>query len=207
MILLIDNYDSFVYTLARYVGLLGLERHVVRNDDLTLDEIDMLSPRAIILSPGPGEPKNAGIMPACIQQFGHKIPILGICLGHQAISEAYGGITIRATPPMHGKTSPITHNGHAVFRDVPTQFMATRYHSLVASIPSNNNELEVIARTDDDIIMGIAHKTHPVIGLQFHPESCLTEHGLTMLANFFDTHGIETDRDHNVLLDQRHNPA
>lgn len=200
MILLIDNYDSFVYTLARYVGLLGFDRMVVRNDALTCADIAALAPQAIILSPGPGEPKDAGIMPEVITQFGHKIPILGICLGHQGIGEVYGGRVTRASRPMHGKTSRIAHTGHPVFKGIPPVFEAARYHSLIVDLPANDTPLDVIARTEDGLIMALTHKTHKVTGLQFHPESCLTDHGLTMMRNFFEWADVHPQKDRHAHL-------
>lgn len=184
MILLIDNYDSFVYNLARYIGKLGREKEVVRNDEITLDEIALNPPEAIILSPGPKEPKDAGICNALIQNFYNRIPILGICLGHQCIGEMFGGRTIRAPQPVHGKQSTIQHNADNLFMGLPNPMKAGRYHSLITELAANS-ELEIIARTvEDDIIMGIKHRTAPLYGLQFHPESILTPYGLDIMRNF-----------------------
>lgn len=183
MILLIDNYDSFVHNLGRYVGRLGRERRVIRNDAVTLDEIAALAPEAIILSPGPCTPQEAGICLPLIEKFHDRIPILGICLGHQCIGEAFGGRTIRAPQPVHGKTSIIQHDGGGIFSGMPSMFRATRYHSLVVDLPEGT-PLKIAARTDDGTIMAVQHERYPVYGLQFHPESVLTEHGLAILGNF-----------------------
>jgi anthranilate synthase/aminodeoxychorismate synthase-like glutamine amidotransferase len=184
MILLIDNYDSFVYNLARYVAELGEEAVVRRNDAITLDEIPRLQPSHIIISPGPCSPAEAGISTELIQRFGGTIPILGVCLGHQCIGAAYGGEIVRAKRPMHGKTSRIHHQGEGIFAGLPSPFLATRYHSLVIAPESVPPELRVTATAEDGEIMAIAHATHPVVGVQFHPESVLTEHGYRMLDQF-----------------------
>ncbi|HSD34847.1 MAG TPA: aminodeoxychorismate/anthranilate synthase component II [Alphaproteobacteria bacterium] len=184
MILLIDNYDSFVFNLARYVGELGHAREVVRNDALTVAEIEALAPDAIILSPGPCTPKEAGISNAVIRELGPRIPILGVCLGHQCIAEAYGGLVLRARRPMHGKTSLIAHDGRGVFRGLPDPLRVTRYHSLIAASERVPDELEVSAWSPEGEIMGLRHRTHPVEGVQFHPEAVLTERGHDLLANF-----------------------
>lgn len=184
MILLIDNYDSFVYNLARYVGWLGRTRRVVRNDAIAINEIAQDPPEAIILSPGPCAPDKAGICMDIIRHFGPRIPILGVCLGHQCIGEAYGGQTIRAPEPMHGRTSVISHNAQDLFLGLPNPIEAARYHSLVCSLPAGT-DLEITAETEEDrVIMGLKHKTWPVYGVQFHPESVLTENGLDMMRNF-----------------------
>jgi len=185
MILLIDNYDSFVYNLARYVGLVGRERRVTRNDAITLDEIALDPPDAIILSPGPCTPTEAGICNDIIKHFHTRIPILGICLGHQCIGEAFGGRTVRAPYPCHGKTSEITHTADDMFMGLPNPMQGARYHSLIAHI-SADVPLEITAHTDDedDIIMGFKHKEFPTYGLQFHPESILTNYGLDLIRNF-----------------------
>ena len=184
MILLIDNYDSFVYNLARYVGMLGYERRVVRNDAITIDEIAADPPDAIIISPGPCAPADAGISTAVIRHFTGRIPILGICLGHQCIAEAFGGRTIRANTPCHGKTSLISHTADDLFMGLPNPMTGARYHSLIVELNADT-PLEITAHTvDDDIIMGIRHRQHPVYGLQFHPESVLTEYGLDLIRNF-----------------------
>ena len=184
MILLIDNYDSFVYNLARYVAELGQEPVVRRNDSITLDEIPGLRPSHIIISPGPCSPVEAGISTELIQRFGGSIPILGVCLGHQCIGAAYGGEIVRAKRPMHGKTSRIHHQGEGIFAGLPSPFLATRYHSLVIAPESVPPELRVIATAEDGEIMAVAHATHPVVGVQFHPESVLTEHGYRILDQF-----------------------
>jgi anthranilate synthase/aminodeoxychorismate synthase-like glutamine amidotransferase len=184
MILLIDNYDSFVYNLARYVAELGAEATVRRNDAISLDEIAALDPSHIIISPGPCSPTEAGCSTSVVGRFGPRIPILGVCLGHQCIGTAYGGEIVRATRPMHGKTSSIRHKGEGIFRGLPSPFIATRYHSLVIAPESVPPELVVTATADDGEIMAVAHVAHPVTGVQFHPESVLTEHGYRMLDNF-----------------------
>ncbi|MBK8003547.1 MAG: aminodeoxychorismate/anthranilate synthase component II [Gemmatimonadetes bacterium] len=184
MILLIDNYDSFVFNLARYVAELGEAPVVQRNDALTLDDIAALAPSHIIISPGPCTPNEAGIALDLIRRFGPTIPLFGVCLGHQAIGQAYGAEVVRARKPMHGKTSPIHHHGTSVFTGLPSPFTATRYHSLVLAPESLPESLEVTATTDDGEIMGVQHREHPVTGVQFHPESVLTEHGYRMLDWF-----------------------
>ncbi len=184
MILLIDNYDSFVYNLARYVAELGEEPVVRRNDSLSLDEVAGLAPSHIIVSPGPCSPAEAGISVDLIRRFGAQVPILGVCLGHQAIGAAYGGQIVRATRPMHGKTSRIAHDGTGVFAGLPSPLVATRYHSLVIAPESVPAGLVVNAVSDDGEIMGVRHVDHPVHGVQFHPESVLTRHGYRMVARF-----------------------
>ncbi|HSE45904.1 MAG TPA: aminodeoxychorismate/anthranilate synthase component II [Gemmatimonadales bacterium] len=184
MILLIDNYDSFVYNLARYVAELGEEAVVRRNDAITLEEIPRLQPSHIIISPGPCSPAEAGISTELVRRFGGSIPILGVCLGHQCIGAAYGGEIVRAKRPMHGKTSRIHHRGEGIFAGLPSPFLATRYHSLVIAPESVPPELRVTATAEDGEIMAVAHATHPVVGVQFHPESVLTEHGYRMLDQF-----------------------
>ncbi|MDZ4862067.1 MAG: aminodeoxychorismate/anthranilate synthase component II [Gemmatimonadota bacterium] len=184
MILLIDNYDSFVYNLARYVAELGQVPEVHRNDAFTLDEIAALGPSHIIISPGPCSPTEAGISSDVIRRFGPEIPILGVCLGHQCIGAVYGGEVVRARKPMHGKTSSIRHTGTSVFTGLPSPLIATRYHSLVIAPDSVPEELEVLATAEDGEIMAVAHREHPVIGVQFHPESVLTEYGYRMLDWF-----------------------
>lgn len=185
MILLIDNYDSFVYNLARYVRELGHVALVCRNDALTIREIEALAPSHIILSPGPRAPSDAGISTSVVRELGHRIPVLGVCLGHQCIGEAYGASIVRAQRPMHGKTSLVSHDGTSVFDGLPSPLMAARYHSLVIAGRALPASLRVLARSDDDgEIMAVAHRTHPVIGVQFHPESVATEHGYTLLDAF-----------------------
>jgi anthranilate synthase/aminodeoxychorismate synthase-like glutamine amidotransferase len=184
MILVIDNYDSFVYNLARYLEELGNETQVVRNDSLTVAQIARLAPQAIVISPGPCTPKEAGISVELIRELGARIPMLGICLGHQAIAAALGGAVVRAPRPMHGRTSLIHHDGTQLFSGLPNPFRATRYHSLIVDESSLPGELRVVARSDDDVPMALVHARWPVFGLQFHPESILTQSGHLMLANF-----------------------
>jgi para-aminobenzoate synthetase component II len=193
LILLIDNYDSFVFNLARYVGELGYAREVVRNDAVTLEQIETLAPEAIILSPGPCTPKEAGISNAVIASLGARIPILGVCLGHQCIAEVYGGLVVRARRPMHGKTSLVSHDGRGVFKGLPNPLRVTRYHSLVAAPGRVPSELEVSALSPEGEIMGLRHRTHPVEGVQFHPEAVLTERGHDLLANFL-TRAVPAER-------------
>jgi len=183
-LLMIDNYDSFTYNLVQYFGELGEEVHVARNDQITLDEIEALAPDRICVSPGPCSPAEAGISVALIQRFAGRTPILGVCLGHQAIGAAYGGRVIRAREQMHGKTSPVTHTGSDVFRDLPSPFVVTRYHSLAVERATLPDCLTITAETSDGEIMGLRHKTLPVYGVQFHPESILSEHGHDLLRNF-----------------------
>ena len=184
MILLIDNYDSFVHNLARYTRELGGEPLVRRNDAVTLDEIAELAPSHIIISPGPCSPNEAGISTEVVRRFGASTPILGVCLGHQCIGAAYGGRIVRAGRVMHGKTSRIHHDGTGIFEGLPSPFVATRYHSLVIEPASLPGELRVLATSEDGEIMAVEHREHPVTGVQFHPESALTEHGYRMLDRF-----------------------
>lgn len=181
MILLIDNYDSFVHNLARYVGELGYGRQVVRNDDITLEDIARLKPEAIILSPGPCTPNEAGICLELIERFGPEIPILGVCLGHQCIGQVYGGSVVRAPKPMHGQSSRIFHTETEIFDSLSSPFTAARYHSLVIAPGAT---LQVTARTEDGTVMAVQHPEYPVYGVQFHPESVLTNHGHQLLENF-----------------------
>jgi para-aminobenzoate synthetase component 2 len=183
MILLIDNYDSFTYNLAQFLGQLGEKLEVRRNDQITLEEIVVKKPQRIVISPGPGEPQNAGICIDVIRQFTGKIPILGVCLGHQAIGYAFGGQVVRAPALMHGKTSRIHHDGKTIFRKLPQDFVATRYHSLIVQKKGLPRELEISAETDG-LIMALRHRKLPLEGVQFHPESVLTEVGMQMLRNF-----------------------
>lgn len=184
MILLIDNYDSFVYNLARYVGKLGRARQVIRNDEITIDKIEKLAPESIILSPGPRTPKESGICRTLIRHFSGRIPILGICLGHQCIAEEFGGRTILAPEPCHGKTSLIEHSADDLFLGLPNPLEGARYHSLIVDLAANS-PLQVTARTDEDnTIMAIKHSNLPVYGLQFHPESVMTPYGLDIIRNF-----------------------
>jgi len=183
MILLIDNYDSFTYNLAQFLGQLGEKLEVRRNDQITLDQIAAKKPQRIVISPGPGEPQNAGICVDVIRQFTGKLPILGVCLGHQAIGYAFGGKVVRAPALMHGKTSRIHHDSKTIFRKLPQDFVATRYHSLIVQKKGLPRELEISAETDG-LIMGLRHRKLPLEGVQFHPESVLTEVGMHMLRNF-----------------------
>jgi len=185
MILLIDNYDSFTYNLVQYLGEIGQEVEVYRNDVVSLDEIDRIDPDHIVISPGPCTPNEAGISVALVEEFGVEIPILGVCLGHQSIAQAYGGTIIHAQQLMHGKVSPIHHNGEGLFYDLPDPFTATRYHSLAVEGESLPDCLEVTAWTQDGEIMGLRHLDYPVEGVQFHPESIMTPDGHNLLANFF----------------------
>jgi anthranilate synthase/aminodeoxychorismate synthase-like glutamine amidotransferase len=188
MILLIDNYDSFVYNLARYVRELGEEPLVRRHDAIGVDEILGLAPSHIIISPGPCSPTEAGISTEVVRRVGRHIPILGVCLGHQCIGAAYGGSIVRAGVPMHGKTSAIHHTGTGIFAGLPDPFIATRYHSLVIAPGSIPPELRITATSEDGEIMAVQHAVHPVYGVQFHPESVLTEHGYRLLDHFL--HGV-----------------
>jgi anthranilate synthase/aminodeoxychorismate synthase-like glutamine amidotransferase len=183
MILLLDNYDSFTYNLAQFLGQLGSKLEVHRNDQITLEQIDAKKPERIVISPGPGKPEDAGICIDVIKQFAGQIPILGVCLGHQAIGQAFGGKVIRAPEIMHGKTSRIHHDDKTIFKDLPQDFVATRYHSLIVEEKSFPADLEITAKTGD-IIMGLRHRTMCVEGVQFHPESVLTEVGMQLLKNF-----------------------
>jgi anthranilate synthase/aminodeoxychorismate synthase-like glutamine amidotransferase len=184
MILLIDNYDSFVHTLAGYVRELGHEALVRRNDALTLDDITALAPSHIIISPGPCTPAEAGISTAAVRRFGASVPVLGVCLGHQCIGAAYGGIIIRAGRPVHGHASDIHHHGSGILAGLPSPFPAARYHSLVIDGATLPAELRVTAETADGVVMAVAHVRHPVTGVQFHPESVLSRHGHHLLRNF-----------------------
>lgn len=184
-VLIIDNYDSFVYILAQYLGELGLNPIVLRNDKLTTDGVSDLDPDTILISPGPGTPDDSGISMELIEEFKEKIPIFGVCLGLQCIGEFFGGDVIRAPAVMHGKTSLIKHDGKGVFKSLPNPFEATRYHSLIVDRGTLPDDLEVTAETDDGLIMGLRHKIFPVEGVQFHPESILTNVGYSLLGNFF----------------------
>jgi para-aminobenzoate synthetase component 2 len=184
MVLVIDNYDSFTYNLVQYLGELGQELVVYRNDEITLDQIEQLNPDHILISPGPCTPTEAGVSLALIDRFKGRIPIMGVCLGHQSIGQAFGGDVIRASNLMHGKTSPILHEGKGVFQGLPSPFTATRYHSLIVKRETLPDCLEITAETAEGEIMGLRHKEYPIEGVQFHPESIVTEHGRDMLRNF-----------------------
>ena len=184
MILLLDNYDSFTYNLAQYLGELGCQVEVHRNDRISVEQIAHRKPERIVISPGPCTPQEAGISVEMIQKLAGKIPILGVCLGHQAIGAAFGGKIIRAPKLFHGKTSQIRHDGSGVFRGLPNPFTATRYHSLIVERKSLPRELRITAETGDGIIMGMQHREYPLMGVQFHPESVLTESGKQLLKNF-----------------------
>ena len=186
MLLMIDNYDSFTYNLVQYLGELGADVQVYRNDAITLDEVAVLAPSQIVVSPGPCTPSEAGISVALIQRFAGKVPILGVCLGHQAIGQAFGGRIVRAQRVMHGKLSPVAHDNRGVFAGVPSPFSVTRYHSLAIERGAVPPDLEVTATADDGEIMGVRHRQLPVEGVQFHPEAILTEHGRRMLGNFLE---------------------
>ena len=190
MILVIDNYDSFTYNLVHYLAELGAETVVRRNDALTVQDAFAMKPEAVLLSPGPCTPDEAGICLPLIRGAPETLPILGVCLGHQAIGQALGGDVVRAKSLMHGKTSPIEHSGKGLFRDVPSPFTATRYHSLAVKRETLPDTLEVTAWTADGEIMGFQHRTRPLHGVQFHPESIATEHGHKLLANFLDLAGV-----------------
>ena len=184
MILVIDNYDSFTYNIVQYLGELGAEVKVYRNDALTVEKITDLKPERILISPGPGVPANAGIAVEAIRKFAGKVPMLGVCLGHQAIGEAFGGNVVRAKTLMHGKTSEICHDSRTIFRSLPYRFKATRYHSLVVDKESVPEILEISATTPEGVVMGLRHREFPIEGVQFHPESVMTEHGKTIIENF-----------------------
>jgi anthranilate synthase component 2 len=194
MLLLIDNYDSFTWNLVHYLGELGSVPEVVRNDKITVDAALALQPKAIVLSPGPCTPNEAGICLDLIKAAGPKVPVLGVCLGHQAIGQAYGGKVIRAPAPMHGKLSTIRNRGQGLFAGVTSSFEVTRYHSLIVERASLPDCLEVTAETDDGLIMALQHRTHPVHGVQFHPESIASEHGHDLLANFLELAGMSPQR-------------
>ncbi|MBB6284477.1 aminodeoxychorismate/anthranilate synthase component II [Geobacillus subterraneus] len=188
MIVMIDNYDSFTYNLVQYLGVLGEELFVKRNDEITVAEIERLRPDFLMISPGPCTPNEAGVSLEAIAHFAGKIPIFGVCLGHQAIAQAFGGRVIRAPRLMHGKTSSVCHDGETIFRGVPNPFTATRYHSLIVEKETLPDCFVVSAWTDEDEVMAIRHKTLPIEGVQFHPESIMTSHGMQLLKNFIDTY-------------------
>ena len=186
MIVVVDNYDSFTYNLVQYLQELGAEVEVYRNDRITVDGIAARGPEAIVISPGPKTPDDAGITLEVVRAYSGRVPILGVCLGHQAIGQAFGGRIVRAPSLMHGKTSRIAHDGRTIFRGLPNPFEATRYHSLVVDPKSVPKELEISARTEDGVIMGLRHLKHPTEGVQFHPESVLTGEGKNLLKNFLE---------------------
>ncbi|OXB87289.1 aminodeoxychorismate/anthranilate synthase component II [Geobacillus thermocatenulatus] len=188
MIVMIDNYDSFTYNLVQYLGVLGEELIVKRNDDITIAEMERLRPDFIMISPGPCTPNEAGVSLEVIDRFAGQIPIFGVCLGHQAIAQAFGGRVVRAPRLMHGKTSSIYHDGETIFRGVPNPFTAMRYHSLIVEKETLPDCFVVSAWTKEDEVMAIRHKTLPVEGVQFHPESIMTSHGMQLLKNFIDTY-------------------
>jgi anthranilate synthase/aminodeoxychorismate synthase-like glutamine amidotransferase len=198
MLLMIDNYDSFTYNLVQYLGELGQEVIVYRNDQISLDEIGKLAPDHIVISPGPCTPNEAGISVDLVKEFGAHISILGVCLGHQSIAQAFGGVIVRARRLMHGKTSMILHQGEGLFGGVPSPFQATRYHSLVVQEASLPDCFEITARADDDEIMGIRHQDWPLQGVQFHPESILTQYGHQQLQKFLD--GVEPWKGHAPIF-------
>ena len=186
MILLVDNYDSFTYNLYQYLSELGADVAVARNDKITLEEIGRKKPEAIVISPGPKTPAEAGISESVIRTFHKSVPILGVCLGHQAIGEVFGGRIVKAPVPMHGKISQMLHNGRSIFASLPIPFPATRYHSLIVDREGLPERLEVISWTEDNLIMGLKHRDYPTVGVQFHPESIMTDNGKTLLHNFLD---------------------
>lgn len=191
MILLIDNYDSFVHNLARYVRRLGQETQVVRNDAITVDEIRRLAPAAIVLSPGPCTPNEAGCSLDVVRQLSREVPILGVCLGHQTIAAAFGAKVVRAPQPVHGRSSLVRHASQGVFAGIPNPMTVGRYHSLIVAEDSLPGELAVTARTDDGVVMALAHRQLPIVGVQFHPESILTSGGYELLANFLKLAGLK----------------
>jgi len=192
MVAVIDNYDSFTYNLVQYLGELGAELRVYRNDAVTLEELEALAPSHIVISPGPGTPDDAGISNDVIRHFHQRVPILGVCLGHQCIGHVFGGEVSRAPRLMHGKTSPIYHTGCGVFANLPSPFIATRYHSLIVKEPLPH-ELEVTAFTAEGEVMGLRHRRYPTFGVQFHPESILTAEGKRLLQNFLSVHGPQSE--------------
>lgn len=186
MILVIDNYDSFTYNLVQYLGEMRADVRVIRNDRTTVAEVAAMAPAAVVISPGPCTPKEAGISVDLIRTLHPSVPILGVCLGHQSIGEAFGGTIVKAPSVVHGKTSVILHGGKGIFQGIPDRFRAARYHSLVIRPDSMPSELEVTATTEDGVVMGVQHRRFPVFGVQFHPESIATEHGKTLLRNFVE---------------------
>jgi anthranilate synthase component 2 len=191
MILVIDNYDSFTYNLVQMVGKMAPNIRVIRNQDMSVEEIGALTPRGIILSPGPGRPEDAGITVEVIQKLGATIPILGVCLGHQSIGFAFGAKIVHAPTIMHGRTSEVTHSGETILRSVPSPLVVGRYHSLVISLEQFPDELKISSRTHDGIIMGVTHRKYPIEGIQFHPESILTQEGQHILHNWLEVYNIQ----------------
>lgn len=192
MVIILDNYDSFTYNLVQYVGSLGVDTLTIRNDAATLQEIIKMEPEAIIISPGPGIPEDAGISVSLIQAVAGKIPILGVCLGHQAIAYAFGGKIAQAPEIIHGKTSPIYHDNSQIYKDLPNPFIATRYHSLIVEKDTFPSILQITATTDSDLIMGIKHLVHPIFGVQFHPESFATDNGIQIIKNLLEIISAKT---------------
>ena len=194
MILIIDNYDSFTYNLVQYIGALNYKSKIVKNDEISVNEIDYICPNKIVISPGPGSPKNAGISVNVIKKYYQKIPILGICLGHQAIAIAFGGRVVSSNEISHGKVVNIKHKKSKIFNGIPDSFKATRYHSLIIEQKSLPKEIDVIAKTDNNIIMGVQHKLNNLFGLQFHPESIETKFGMKMIGNFLKLKNKDNQR-------------
>lgn len=189
MLLLIDNYDSFTYNLVHYLAELGAETKVVRNDALSVDEVLGMNIQGVVLSPGPCDPDRAGICLELVRRIENKCPLLGVCLGHQTIGQVFGGEVVRAPEPVHGKTSMVYHTNKGIFKDIPSPFEATRYHSLIVKRDTFPDALEITAETQEGIIMGLAHKAYPIHGVQFHPESIASQHGHALLKNFLDMCG------------------
>jgi len=198
MIFVLDNYDSFVYNLVQYLGVLGQEVHIFRNDKITVKAVGDLNPSAIVVSPGPCTPKEAGISLELIKMYAGKIPMMGVCLGHQSIGQAFGGRIIRAPKVMHGKVSSIRHDGKTIFQGIENPFTATRYHSLIIEKKSLPDSLEVTAQDENGVIMGVRHKSHFVEGVQFHPESVLTEAGMQILKNFLTIAGMKVNQEERI---------
>jgi anthranilate synthase/aminodeoxychorismate synthase-like glutamine amidotransferase len=194
MLLLIDNYDSFTYNLYQYLAELGADVLVLRNDEISAEEAETLAPSHIVISPGPCTPREAGVSSAIIRQLGPRVPLLGVCLGHQCIGEVFGGRVVRAPEPVHGKVARIRHTGQGVFRGLPNPFEATRYHSLIVERATLPDCLEITAETDSGLIMGLRHREYPIEGVQFHPESILTPVGKDLLRNFLESGVIPTPR-------------
>lgn len=203
MILLVDNYDSFVYNLARYFERLGQPARVVRNDAIDAGGVRRLAPGALVLSPGPCAPEQAGASLELVRALHMELPILGVCLGHQTIAAALGGSVVRAPEPVHGRASPVFHDGRGMFAQLPSPFQAGRYHSLVVDAPSLPKSLEITARTADGLVMGLRHRRFPVVGVQFHPESILTEHGYALLGQFLRLAGLASPRTPPTMAAER----